>query len=78
MLSGIGRLGAGICTMRSQRRQDFLGRAIWTTFNCAAIRSCISLTSSPFSVRQAWIAASVNTGCRPHLPVGAASHCVSG
>jgi hypothetical protein len=32
----------------------------------------------PFSVRHAWIAASVNTGCRLRLPVDAASHCVSG
>ncbi|KEO61134.1 hypothetical protein DT23_10385 [Thioclava indica] len=28
MLPGIGRLGAGSCTIRSQRRQDFLIRAI--------------------------------------------------
>ena len=27
MLSGIGRLGAGSCTIRSLRRQDFLIRA---------------------------------------------------
>ena len=32
MLPGIGRLGAGSCTIRSQRRQDFLIRAIWITF----------------------------------------------
>jgi len=32
MLPGIGRLGAGSCTIRSQRRHDFLMRAIWTTF----------------------------------------------
>lgn len=51
MLPGIGRLGAATCTMRSQRRQDFLGRAIWTTFNCAAIKSSISLTSSPTTRR---------------------------
>ena len=51
MLPGIGRVGAATCTMRSQRRQDFLGRAIWTTFSCAAIRSSISLISSPTTRR---------------------------
>ena len=34
--------------------------------------------NSAFSVRQVWMAASVNVGCRPRLPVGAASHCVPG
>jgi hypothetical protein len=49
MLPGIGRLGAGSCTIFSQRRQDFLMRAIWTTFVCAAIMSRSSLTSSPIA-----------------------------
>lgn len=31
-----------------------------------------------FSIRQAWIAASLNVGCRPRLLVGSASHRVSG
>ncbi|SLN77787.1 hypothetical protein ROG8370_03984 [Roseovarius gaetbuli] len=51
ILPGIGRLGAGSCTIRSQRRQDFLIRAIWITFICAAIMSRSSLTSSPTTRR---------------------------
>ena len=51
MLPGIGRLGAGSRTIFSQRRQDFLIRAIWMTFICAAIISSSSLTSSPTTRR---------------------------
>ena len=47
MLPGIGRLGAGSCTIFSQRRQDFFSRAISRTFSCATTMSRISLTSSP-------------------------------
>ncbi len=47
ILPGIGRLGAGHCTIFSQQRQDFLSRATSITFNCAAIMSRIWLTSSP-------------------------------
>ncbi len=46
MLPGIGRLGAGVCTIVSQQRQDFLGRTISVTVSLAAIMSSISLTSS--------------------------------
>jgi hypothetical protein len=49
MLPGMGRLGAGSCTIFSQRRQDFLMRATWITFICAAIISNSSLTSSPIA-----------------------------
>jgi|GEM_PF-5969942 len=47
MLPGIGRLGAGNCTIFSQQRQDFFNRATSMTFICAAIMSRISLASSP-------------------------------
>lgn len=49
MPRGIGRGGAGVCTMRSQSRQDFFGRWISTTFSLAAMKSRISATSSPTS-----------------------------
>ncbi len=51
MLPGIGRLGAGSCTIFSQRRQDFLSRAICRTVSYATTRSRISLMSSPTSRR---------------------------
>jgi len=49
MERGIGRLGAGSCTIFSQWRQDFLRRAISITFICAAIMPRISLVSSPIA-----------------------------
>lgn len=60
MLPGIGLLGAGSCTIFSQRRQDFFSRAIWRTFSCAMTMSSISLTSSSTSRRsQPQVAAAV-------------------
>lgn len=47
MLPGMGLLGAGSCTIFSQRRQDFFKRAICRTLSSAATRASISLTSSP-------------------------------
>ena len=47
MLPAMGRLGAGHCTIFSQHRQDFFSLATSMIFNWAAIRSRISLTSSP-------------------------------
>lgn len=37
MLPGIGRLGAGTCTIFSQQRQDFVSRATSITFSLAVI-----------------------------------------
>jgi hypothetical protein len=38
---------AATCTIFSQQRQDFLRRAVSTTFSLAAMKSRISVTSSP-------------------------------
>jgi hypothetical protein len=46
-LPGIGRVGAGHCTIFSQHRQDFFGRATSISFSRAVIMSRIWLTSSP-------------------------------
>lgn len=36
------------------------------------------MPNSSFIVRQIWMAASLNSGCRPRLPVGVAYHGISG
>ena len=40
---------------------------------------CLStMPNSTFMVRQVWIAASLQSGCRPRCPVGAASQVMAG
>ena len=57
----------------------------WTDLRAEACRIstkpvvCRSgMPNSTFIVRQIWIAASLNSGCRPRLPVGGACHDISG
>lgn len=38
----------------------------------------LDMPNRTFIVRQVWMAASLQAGCRPRLPVGLASHVISG